>query len=157
MLCHVFGVIPNFLETGLLPKGIHWASAVEVHSRFGTNAHRRRLLGGLHRAMRALMTAGCKTVYVDGSFVTSKELPKDYDVAWDASGVIVAKLDPVFDDFSNERAAQKAKYLGEFFPAHYLTSLPPSPAFRTYLEFLQIDKDTGDSKGIIGINMKATP
>jgi hypothetical protein len=33
-------------------------------------------------------------------------------------GVTVRLLDPVLVDFSNLRAAQKAKYFGEFFPAH---------------------------------------
>jgi hypothetical protein len=128
----------------------------EITSRFASNDHRRRLLLGLDRAMAALMAAGCTVVYLDGSFVTSKEFPKDYDACWEAAGVIVAKLDPVFGDFSNRRAAQKVKYLGEFFPAHYRTRVPPS-SFRTYLEFFQIDRNTGDPKGIIGINMKATP
>jgi hypothetical protein len=128
----------------------------EITARFGLNDHRRRLLSGFNRGVAALMAAGCTEFYLDGSFVTSKEFPRDYDACWEATGVIAAKLDPVFGEFSNGRAAQKARFLGEFFPAHYRTTVPPS-SLRTYLEFFQIDRNTGDPKGIIGITMKATP
>ena len=53
----------------------------------------------------------------------------------------VRLLDPVLVDFSNLRAAQKAKYFGEFFPAH----LPAerSAPYRMFLDFFQTDKGTG--------------
>ncbi len=128
----------------------------EIAARFGSNGHRLHLLSGLTRAMAALTIAGCESLYLDGSFVTAKELPRDYDACWDATGVVVAKLDPVFQEFANKRAAQKAKYFGEFFPSHNLTRVTPR-SFRTFLEFFQTDRDTGDAKGIIGIHIKATP
>jgi hypothetical protein len=146
-------MIPAFLNTGLLPKGIHWASAKEVHDRLGTNAHRIHLLGGLSRACGALAVAGCNAIYLDGSFVTEKVAPTDYDACWDIAGVDVTKLDAVFKDFSNLRAAQKAKYFGEFFPAQLVNR----PTSRTFLQFFQIDKLTGDPKGIIGIYLRAQP
>jgi hypothetical protein len=150
-----FPVIPNFLATGLLPQGVHWASGSEIRLRFGTNAHRARLLGGLDRACRALAFAGCGAVFLDGSFATEKDIPSDYDACWDMVGVSLVKLDPVLQDFGNLRAAQKAKYFGEFFPAQF----PAKPAhpFQSFFDFFQIDKLTGDPKGIIGINLKAKP
>ena len=59
-------------------------------------------------------------------------------------------LDPVFLDFSHARAAQKVRFLGEFFPA----DLPEGLTGKTFLEFLQTNKDTGASKGIVALNLR---
>jgi hypothetical protein len=121
----------------------------DVTQRFGTNAHRLYLVSGLQAGIAALAVAGCTTLYLDGSFVTAKDLPGDYDACWEVAGVSVAALDPVLIDFDNGRAAQKAKYYGEYFPAHSPAAFAP---LRTFLEFFQIDKDTGHPKGIIKIS-----
>lgn len=155
MLCSIGVVIPEFEKTGLLPVGVHWATLHEIEARYGTNLHRLRLLGGQKRGIHALEVAGCRHLYLNGGFVTAKELPQDYDVCWDAVGVNFSLLDPVLLDFRNQRAAQKAKYLGEFFPAHVHAEV--TPPFRIYFEFFQTDKSTGDRKGIIGIALKGRP
>ena len=146
-------MIPDFDSKGNLPCGVHWATWQEFVQRFGITPHRMSLLSGLRRAMDVLKDAGCETVYVDGSFVTSKISPSDFDACWDTAGVNPKLLDPVLLDFSNARAAQKAKYQGEFFPAQWAelsTGL-------TFLEFFQIDKETGDAKGIIAIDLRGMP
>ena len=78
------------------------------------------MLSGLRLALAALNRAGCRRVYLDGSFVTVKREPGDYDACWDIEGVDVEVLDSVFLDFPEGRAAQKRKYLGEFFPPRCL-------------------------------------
>jgi len=88
---------------------------------------------------------------LDGSFVTEKDYPGDYDACWEMAGVDPGLLDPTFLDFRNRRSAQKAKYLGEFFPASATAEIK-SP-FRTFVNFFQVDKLTGAKKGIIGINL----
>jgi hypothetical protein len=123
----------------------------EILKRFGTNAHRLQLLTGFQNAVVAFAAAGCTALFLDGSFVTAKEFPADYDACWDVVGVIAALLDPVFLNFDNQRAAQKLKYGGEFFPAHLAAEV--TPPFRTFLNFFQIDKDTGNAKGIVGLNL----
>ena len=55
--------------------------------------------------------------------------------------------DPVLLDFKNKRAAQKAKYGGELFPASI-----SADGYRTYLEFFQIDRN-GKEKGIVAIDL----
>jgi hypothetical protein len=155
MLCHFAVVIPEFEGSGLLPVGVHWADMTEVDQRYGHNGHRRLLLAGLKRARIALRAAGCQIMYLDGSFITAKEFPGDYDVCWEMAGVKHAALDPVFLDFTNRRAAQKAKFLGEFFPAHIRAE--SAPPFRAFIDFFQTDKDSGSSKGIIGIQLKGSP
>ena len=72
---------------------------------------------GLRAALENLKDAGCHTAYLNGSFVTSKELPNDYDACWEEPGVDPAALDPVLLTFDPGRATQKAKYMGELFPA----------------------------------------
>jgi hypothetical protein len=143
-------MLPEFNRDGRLPAGIHWATWQEIQSRFGFSSRRERLLGGLRLAMGALSKAGCRTVYIDGSFVTSKSEPGDYDACWDIDGVNAEALDLVFLDFSGGRAAQKRKYFGEFFPAQ----MPEGASGKVFLEFFQSDKETGRPKGIVGLTLK---
>lgn len=120
-------------------------------ARFGGNPHRVRLLKGFDRAAKIFRLAGCSTLFIDGSFVTDKELPEDFDSCWDTNGVNLTKIDPVLLDFDNLRAAQKTKYFGEFFPAN--ARAETVAPYRTFLEFFQIDKQTGNPKGIVGLNL----
>lgn len=89
-------------------------------------------------------------VYLDGSFVTAKQYPGDFDACWDIQGVDEEALDPVFWDFSNGRAAQKERFGGEFFPAQ----LPEGATGRAFVEFFQVNKVTGALKGIVAIRLR---
>ena len=104
---------------------------------------------GLKAAMVSLKDAGCKTVYVDGSFVTGKEAPGDFDACWEEEGVDPTILDPVLLTFDAGRATQKAKYMGELFPA---STIADEDGF-SFLEFFQTDKETGRRKGIVAIDL----
>jgi len=136
-------------DTGNLPAGIHEATWDEIVAALGTNRRRLDLVDGLRRALDALRAAGCERVFVDGSFVTAKEHPGDFDACWDARGVDPSSLDPVLLDFTQGRAGQKAKYGGELF----IANTAATPAGTVFLDFFQIDKATGDSKGIIEIDL----
>ena len=73
-------MIPNFEEeTGKLPPGVHAANWGEIVERFGTTAKRSDLLEGLRAALGSLKAAGCRRVYLNGSFVTQKIQPSDFD------------------------------------------------------------------------------
>lgn len=143
-------MIPNFAQNGNLPSGVHSAIWQEVVERFGFNAHRQYLLTGLKNALQSLKNAGCKVVYLNGSFVTAKEIPNDFDCCWEPDGVDPLLLDPVLLIFNNRRAAQKAKYYGELF-----ISTNQGRAGKTFLEFFQQDKNTGEPKGIVAINLQS--
>ena len=147
-------MIPPFdPATGNLPPGVHEATWDELMARYGYNQHRSALLAGLAAALDALRAAGCRRAYVDGSFISAKELPGDFDGCWEAAGVDVNLLDPVLLDFANRRAAQKAKFRGELFLAH-----APADLFGTrFLEFFQRDKHIGAPKGIIAIDPGGLP
>jgi hypothetical protein len=112
-------VIPLFLPDGNLPPGIHEATWQEIQERFGWNAERRGLLEGLRKGLLILKEAGCQTAYINGSFVTTKDIPNDFDVYWAPDDVDFAKLkrlEPAFLTASRGgRKQQKATYGGEFF------------------------------------------
>lgn len=143
-------MIPDLDASGLLPPGIHAAEWSEIVTRFGGNGQRRALLHGLRRALEALRAAGCTTAYLDGSFVTAKGTPGDYDLCWSIVGVDVNALDPVLLMFDHGRRAMKAKYMGDLFPAE----VPEGASGRVFLEFFQIDKQTGNAKGILMIDLR---
>jgi uncharacterized protein DUF6932 len=142
-------MVPPFTASGTLPPGVHWATWSELTDRFGTTPHRLKLVEGLKVALQSLAGAGCRTVYINGSFVTAKDVPGDFDACWDPAGVEVSLLDPVLLDFSNKRAAQKAKFGGELF-----LSSSWAAAGTVFLDFFQIDKATGEAKGIIAIDLQ---
>lgn len=135
----------------LLPPGIHWATLPEIRARFATNAGRTALFDGIERVAAALELAGCTEMYLDGSYVTSKVDPSDFDGCWNPAGVNAANLDPVLLDFTNKRAAQKQKFGGEMF----IATMMGGPG-QTFLEFFQNDKDTGQRKGILGVHLPIT-
>jgi hypothetical protein len=143
-------VLPALTKDGLLPPGIHVAEWEEVYAAFGTTPHRRRLLDGFHRAIKALKIAGCKKAYLDGSFVTSKDKPGDFDGCWEEAGVDPYRLDPILLTFDNGRIAQKIKFGGELFPAGSIADSSGS----IFINFFQIHKDTGAAKGIIAIDLE---
>jgi len=140
-------MIPPFDVKGKLPADIHSADWPEFVARFGFSDRRRQLLVGLAAALASLQQAGCLLAYVDGSFVTAKREPGDFDAYWAVTSVDPALLDPVLLDFSNGRTAQKAKYGGELFPAELSEGL----SGRTFLEFFQTARDTGAAQGIVSI------
>ena len=137
--------------TGYLPPGVHLALWCEVVPRFSGNGHRSRLLAGLLAALQNLAGAGCRSVLLDGSFVSQKDLPEDYDGAWDTVGVAPSLLDPVLLDFSNGRAAMKSKYCGELFPATAIAA--PGILYR---DFFMKDRN-GVPKGVVQIDLGSLP
>ena len=145
-------MLPDFdPTTGHLPPGVHPAPWSQIRLRFGTNIHRNRLLDGLQRALHHLAQAGCRSVLLDGSFVSNKPLPNDYDVAWDPAGVDPDQLDPVLLNMTNQRAAMKITYGGEFFPASARAA--PGVCFR---DFFQTDRN-GTAKGVVEIDLGTLP
>ena len=142
-------MIPQFDAHGLLPPGVHQADWDELSDRLGKNPLRQHLMIGLRAALENLEAAGCRTAYINGSFVTSKDLPNDYDACWEEEGVDPVALDPVLLTFDPGRATQKAKYMGELFPA----SVIADSEGLSFLEFFQTDKESGRPKGIVAIDL----
>lgn len=145
--------IPPFSDSGNLPEGVHHATWDEIVDRFGTNERRRELLEGLRRALDSLQTAGCRRAYLDGSFVTTKDEPGDFDACWEAAGVNPDQLDPVLLTFANRRAAQKTRFGGELFPADW----EADPHGTRFVDYFQQDNVTGERKGIVALDLEELP
>jgi hypothetical protein len=142
-----FVVIPGALWP-ILPAGVFDASIDEVEKRFATTDKRRKLFVGLSKAADNFFLSGCQQIFLDGSFVTAKPAPSDYDALWDPRFVNPALLDPVFLDFTHGTGPQKKKYLGEFFPV----TLTEGASRKSFFEFFQIEKQSGSPKGIVRIS-----
>lgn len=134
------------MKNGNLPPGMHRASLDEVRRRFAITPHRLELFEGLKRLAIHLKDAGCQTLYLDGSFVTNKEQPGDYDAIWDPVGV-TNKID--LDLLSrNKIEERKKKYLGDVF-----VHIPELNGF-PHLEHFQKDRDDDSAKGIIKVDLR---
>ena len=144
-------MIPEFDAAGNLPPGIHEATLEEVRRRYASNLHRRRLFAGLERAINDLQAAGCRRLYINGSFVTAIKTPHDFDCCWDPDGIDLDHLPPELGGhLRSRRAAQQARYMGDILPAD-----APVDALQTRcLEFFQQDKHTRAAKGIIVIALE---
>lgn len=143
-------MIPDFDENNNLPPGIYEAEWQEFCDKYGYTKHRKQLLEGLEEAMNHLRSVGCRCIWVDGSFITAKHRPNDFDVCWDEEGVEIPFLEvmhPVFLDFDNKRERQKAIYGGEFFEHKGTAIRNPK---RTYFDFFQLDRED-NPKGLIKI------
>ena len=57
-----------------------------------------------------LLAESCTRSWLNGSFVTAKDEPGDFDACWDPDRVDVDALDSVFFDFASGRANQKARF-----------------------------------------------
>jgi hypothetical protein len=144
-------MIPDFIILSgspwpVLPPGIHEVGLVDFTHRFVYNERRKFLYEGLLIGITNLFIAGCPQLFIDGSYVTAKPEPGDFDLCWDIEGANEDLIDPVLLEFSNMRALQKQKFGGEFFPFTFYQK--PEESF---LEFFQTDKATGSKKGIIKI------
>ena len=141
--------IPDFDASGHLPAGVYRVSLGEIRRRLTWNRHRRRLFNGLRRAVANLASAGVRWVWIDGSFTTDKERPKDIDGCWEGvQPMQVEKLDPVFLDVLPPRRAMKRKYGVDFLIAQMPLAEMSGPAQLTPVEFFQFDRD-GTQKGIL--------
>ena len=108
------------------------------------------MLDRLKIVITQLKIAGCKYIYLDGSFVTNKQFPNDYDICWDVTGVDDSTLFnniPELFDFNNGRINQKGLFYGEFIPFD-----PRKIGTYSILEFFQYNRNN-QKKGIIGIKV----
>ena len=138
-------MLPGFDARGQLPPGIHLFRWSEFEAAFGYNDRRQALITGMRMALLNLKQAGCLTAYIDGSFVSQKPDPGDYDGCWDMTNVDTRQVDPVLLDISGKRYPQKLQYGGEMFPVRLGVD-------DSMLGYFQRDRD-GNAKGIAMIRL----
>ena len=145
-----FFITPELLNSNLKLSLIFKIESFCIEIEFGFNKIRKTLIEGLKLGIEHLKDCGCKNLYIDGSFVTKKEIPSDFDACWDEDGVDLAKLIssyPTIVNFDEGRKYQKLLYGGEFF----LMNTKASP-YDTFINFFQKDRD-GNKKGIVNIKL----
>jgi hypothetical protein len=146
-------MIPFDSTTGYLPPGVHPMAWSAFCAQFVVGAWRERLGRALYRALNNLRNAGCSQAIVDGSFVTSKLDPSDFDLAFDPAGVNAALMDPVLRKHDDDRRAMKAKYFGDVVPWGWIAC---SATGLLYQEFFQSDR-SGNPKGVVLLKLDQLP
>ncbi len=145
-------MIPDFDVDGNLPAGIYSATLVEIEAKFAYNLKRKGHFKHLKILIEDLKVIGCKTIYIDGSFVTRKVLPGDIDICWESSGIDLIdakKTMPILWDLAFPRYEQQNRYHADIFPANCIEGA----SSRYFLDFFQFDKNTGSAKGIIKLEI----
>lgn len=137
---------------GRLSHGVHSADFSTVMLVFGWNAVRRALINAMTGAFRELHTLGCGRVWLDGSFVTDKPEPGDYDAIYEHSGMDVRMLRaalPELFDAAPGRPAMKRRFGGDLFP-----NVREGDSGMMFVDFFQLDKARpGAHKGILTIDL----
>ncbi len=134
----------------ILPPGEHLATLQEVKQTLAFNPHRLNLFNGLVNAANLLARSGCKYLYLDGSYVTEKDMPGDFDACWSIEQVDFNIVDPIFLDLSNGTTAQKARFGGELF-----LNCTERASGKLFKDFFKNEKHTNQEKGIIVIDLQA--
>lgn len=140
-------MIPEFDANNNLPPGMHDATMAEVQARFVHNEKRRQLFAGLVQVVSILKESNCPEVFLDGSFITAKELPNDYDLCYEPTGMAPAER---LREFLEHSETRKERYLGDVF-----IHMPEPPFFVNHVTYWQRDGRNGDvAKGIIRIDLR---
>lgn len=139
--------IPKLQGNTELPPGEHLTSLHEIEQVYGLSTDQRKtLMKGLLNAVSNLEAAGIRTIWINGSFVTSKKEPNDIDGCWEYNpSVNINILDPVF---LGERDEMKKKYGLDFFIANYIEAGSGLP----FPKFFQKNRD-GVQKGILVVKL----
>lgn len=146
-------MIPQLDDNGKLPPGKHTATLKEVEDMFVYNSKRKEIFEGLNKLITLLRSISCGTIYLDGSFVTSKPRPGDIDVCWqEGTGTdydYEYKNAPILQPTASNRKYHKDVFKADIFPAN----IREQGSKKYFLDFFQTDKDTGEKKGIIKIDL----
>jgi hypothetical protein len=125
--------IPKIQSNDELPAGEHLASLQEIEMIYGSSCGRRKeLIKGLYEATDSLEAAGVKTIWIDGSFVTSKKEPNDIDGCWEYTpSVDINMLDPIF---LGDRTGMKKKSMVSIFLLQIILRLKVDYHFQSFFK-----------------------
>lgn len=145
--------LPSFRDDGWLPSGHHAATWQEIVSRFGgkPNSRRADILASLLRwrdAARAENLAGL--IILDGSFVSGKEAPGDFDLlfSYDADTEALVRTHVEARALTDYQACHGFGFLGDVFalPAALGNSSPTLSG----LDMFDFDRK-GEAKGVVEV------
>ena len=143
----------EYQPNGNLKIGIHLVTWDELVKEYGFNQRRLDLLNGLSNLIEDLKTCGCTILYIDGSFVTKKRNPGDYDACWreyDENHCLIKPGISFRILLEGTKEEQRLKYGGDIRAAFTFADYNDN----SYLEFFQRDKGDKSKKGILQLNIK---
>ena len=137
-------MIPKLNKDGYLPQGVHRAGLTAIKRRFGVSSRiRKELFKNMLSLVQLLRKhkGNVKKFLLNGSFVTSKESPEDFDC------ILIVR--PGFDFDSPE--ARQLRQSKELFNAHILAAMEEDAIeCRRLINFFGHDRD-GRSKGLLEV------
>jgi hypothetical protein len=142
-------MIPDLTGEGTLPPGRHEATVDEIRRRFGSgNPVRTRLMKGLEVILRMARKVGATLLYLDGSFVTDKKEPGDWDAVlllptsariWSKEAIALA-----------DRPEVRKRYGGDLFTV----SEEDTEVLAHYVEGVFVHDRHGREKGLVALRLK---
>lgn len=145
-------MIPEFQQNGFLEEGIYETSFSEMEEKLGFSRKRRKLLSAMKTLITYCKYLQCDVLYIDGSFVSTKISPADYDACWDTTAT---DKEPIMNaveqsSLNSDSESQKEEFGGEIYPAFVKAPLNHG---MTILEYFQTIKDGEGKKGIIKLKL----
>jgi len=142
--------IPPLNADGLLPPGVHPATADEIRQQFGGfqgNDQRPRQFVRLTELAAAMQRSGLfESLLIDGSFVTAKPAPNDIDII----AVLRAGHDFERDLPLSEYALVSRAMLARQFRFDVIIAERDSAVYKTYVDFFSLVREApGVRKGLL--------
>lgn len=141
--------IPTLNHLGLLPGGVHVCTLSDIKENLCWNAHRANVWDGCLRFLDWIRPQGMGTVpiYIDGSFVTDKEIPGDVDVVLDlVDAHDLMRMQGLLWFF------EKRPLFKEEFCVDYCINLPGENDFSHFFQYVGVK--TASIKGLQPNDMK---
>jgi hypothetical protein len=136
----------SFNSTGHLHKTVE-LTVEEFEQHFGTNEWRKQRIKNALIFFELFSDCGCNTVYIGGSFISTKVHPDDIDLCFDLQDVDYDKVGEVFPDFFDHNK------IGEIHRDLKCHILYFDKNNLQYLHMLEKDKNDYP-KGLVKINLK---
>ena len=137
----------KFNKDLVLPPGIHEMDWEAFYEFFSFSPRRKKLLEGLKKVVDILQETGCSVIYIDGSFVTKKLEPNDWDACFDCPPIKISDILKRYPLY--KRDEQKRLYGGELY--HIQTKADQHGT--KFLDFFQQITNTVKKKGIVKIKL----
>lgn len=144
-------MLPDFIDDGFLPAGVHLASFEEFERRFvyfDRSDRRFRIFDSLRELYRQASRSGIvKRFLVGGSFVTSKAEPNDFDCILVVDSSIRGRdLQPVEYNLASRQKARR------IFGGDVITVIEDSIEYQRYFLFFQSNQDK-ERVGVVEIEI----
>lgn len=136
----------SFNSKGNLHKTVE-LTLEEFENHFGTNDWRKDRVKNALLFFEIFLACGCSTVYIGGSFVSTKKNPDDIDLCFDLGNIDYNKLEKVFPDFFDFNKIGEIRRNLKCHILHF------DKSNLQYLHMLERDLN-GDQKGLVKINLK---